>query len=473
MILNKVFDRFELYSPVTVMMRGILEYAMPTARLDEVFREHAVRQYEDELLFSTVVNTLALAVNGVRKSVNAAYQATKEDFSVSVTALYDKLQGIETQVSQAIVRDCGSRLGLVVRALNAQAPSLLKGYRVKILDGNHLAGTDHRIKETRTLHSSPLPGQALVVLDPQLRLVLDVFPCEDGYSQERLLLPAVLNTVEKDDLWMADRNFCTTGFLFELRDRQAGFLIRQHGTTLYGKTLRGHRRKVGRCKTGVVYEQHLEIHNPQESDPKRQSMTLRRITIELDKPTRNEESKLQLLTNVPEEAADAITLANLYRERWRIESAFQEIEQSLRSEINTLCYPKAALLAFSIALLTYNVISVLKAAMRSAHRNPSLLMELSGYYLAEEISATYWGMMIAIERQHWTTAFAHLTPLEMAEILKQLAKNVDLSRYKKHKRAPKKPPPKRTGGLRHKHVSTARLLEKRTKGLAKKSKVTA
>lgn len=461
MMLSKVFERFAQYSPVTVMMRGILEYTLPAERLDALFREHSQRQHEDKLLFSTVVNTLALAVNGVRKSVNAAYQASRDDFTVSVTALYDKLQGVETQVSQALVRDSAIRLAPVVRALGAPSPPLLKGYRVKILDGNHLAGTEHRLAETRTLHSSPLPGQALVVLDPQLRLMTDVFPCEDAYAQERRLLDEVLATVEPDDAWLADRNFCTTGFLFGLRDRQAAFVIRRHGSTLWGKQLIGPKRKVGRCETGTVYEQTLEIRNPQENDPQRQIFRLRQITVVLDEPTCDGETEIRLLTNIPPERADAIVLAELYRRRWTIESAFQEVEQALRSEINTLCYPKAALLAFCVALQTYNVVSVVKTSLRVAHRDPSLVTELSGYYLAEEIAATYWGMMIAIKPSHWTKAFAQLTAAELAELLKQLASKVDVRRFKKHKRGPKKPPPKRTGGLREKHVSTARLLEQR------------
>jgi len=52
MILGKIFDRFARFSPVTVMMRGLLEYVFPPSRLDELFREHAIDQYEDELLFS-------------------------------------------------------------------------------------------------------------------------------------------------------------------------------------------------------------------------------------------------------------------------------------------------------------------------------------------------------------------------------------------------------------------------------------
>ena len=461
MLLNKVFDRFARYSPVTVMMRGILEYALPPSRLDELFREHAEQQYEDELLFSTVVQTLALAVNGVRKSVNAAYQASREEFTVSVTALYDKLQGIETQVSQALIRETAVRLAPVVRALAAQSPPLLKGYRTKILDGNHLTGTDHRLAETRRLHSSPLPGQALVVLDPQLRLAIDVFPCEDAYAQERSLLEEALHTAEAGDLWLADRNFCTTGFLFGLRRRQAAFLIRQHGSTLWGKKLLGRRRKVGRSETGLVYEQSIEIGNPEEDDPQHRVMTLRRVTLVLDESTRDGEIEIHLLTNVPDEDADAITLAELYRQRWTIECAFQEVEQALRSEVNTLCYPKAALLAFCVALITYNVLSVLKAALRSAHRDPAPLIDLSGYYLAEEIAATYWGMMIAIEPKRWTEAFSQKSVVRLADLLKQLATSADVSRFKKRRRGPKHPPPKRTGGLREKHVSTARILAQR------------
>jgi IS4 transposase len=461
MILDKVFDRFARFSPVTLMMRGLLEYVFPASRLDELFRQHAVEQYEDELLFSTVVNTLGLAVNGVRSSVNASYLACREDFTVSVTAFYDKLQGVERQVSRAVVQESSMRLAPVIKQMRAALPPLLPGYHTKILDGNHLTGTEHRIAETRTLHSSPLPGQALVVLDPQLRLVLDVVPCEDAHAQERSLLQDILPSFEAGDLVIADRNFCCMRFVYGLRDRQAAFLIRQHASTLSHKRLLGKRKRVGRCSTGMVYEQELEIRDSREPDPEKQVMCLRRITVELDEPTRDGEKVIHLVTTIPADAADAITLAELYLRRWDIESAFQEIEQALRSEVDTLCYPKAALLAFCIALTTFNVLSTIKAAMRAAHRDPSLLQELSGYYLAEEISATYWGMTIAIEPSHWARQFAGLTVEEMAACLLHLAAQANPNRFKKRRRGPKKPPPPRSGGLREKHVSTQRLIEQR------------
>ena len=132
-------------------------------------RWHSTRM---KLLFSTVVQTLALAVNGVRSSVHAAYLANQEDFSVGVRSLYDKLQGVEPQVSRALVRESSERLAPVIKALAAELPSQLPGYRIKILDGNHLAATEHRIAETRVLNSAvarPRVGAArsAVAIDPR------------------------------------------------------------------------------------------------------------------------------------------------------------------------------------------------------------------------------------------------------------------------------------------------------------------
>ncbi len=39
----------------------------------------------------------------------------------------------------------------------------------------------------RAIGAVALPGKSLVVLDPELRLAINVFPCEDGHAQERSL----------------------------------------------------------------------------------------------------------------------------------------------------------------------------------------------------------------------------------------------------------------------------------------------
>jgi hypothetical protein len=190
-------------------------------------------------------------------------------------------------------------------------------------------------------------------------------------------------------------------------------------------------------------------------------MELRRITVKLDGSTRDGDREIHILTNLPDEAADAITVAELDRKRWTIENAFQELGQALRGEINTLCYPKAALLAFCIALYTFNVLSVLKHAMRAAYEDAAAIERVSGYYLAAGISAAYFGMMIAIPADKWTKAFAHLTPRQLATILRQLAENIRLDQFLKNMRGPKKPPPKRKSAKNAPHVSTKRLPDQR------------
>ena len=53
-----------------------------------------------------------------------------------------------------------------------------------------------------------------------------------------------------------------------------------------------------------------------------------------------------------------------------------------------------------MALVSYNVLSVVKAALRSVH-GVEAVEEVSGYYLADEIAGTHRGMMIAIPADEW------------------------------------------------------------------------
>ncbi len=95
---------------------------------------------------------------------------------------------------------------------------------------------------------------------------------------------------------------------------------------------------------------------------------------------------------------------------------------------------------FCLALLAYNAVSLIKAALRSAHGRKKINDEVSGYYVSLEIGRTYDGMMIAIPAQHWQ-CFRELSEREFAEALRELASSVKLSRYQKHPRGPRKSHP--------------------------------
>jgi hypothetical protein len=250
------------------------------------------------------------------------------------------------------------------------------------------------------------------------------------------------------------RNFCTTDFLFGIARRGGFFVIRQHASTLHW-TFLGKRRACGRIDTGKVYEQTIQATNDAG-----EILILRRVTVLLDQPTGNGETELHLLTNVPVKDARAKVIAELYRGRWTIETAFQELEATLNSEITTLGYPKAALFAFCVALVSYNVLSTLKAALRSVHGEAVVAEEVSGFYVADEIQMTHRGMMIAIPEDEWVV-FHDLTPVELADVLVRLARSVSLPKLRKHPRGPKKPKPKKQSGAKIKHVSTAKILDAR------------
>ena len=99
MLLGKRFEQFVEESPVSVMMRGIVEYAFDAKRLDEIFEESAEVQYTRELRFSTVADLMAEVVFDISPSIGAAYQANVDQMTVSRKSVYNKLNGIEPQIS--------------------------------------------------------------------------------------------------------------------------------------------------------------------------------------------------------------------------------------------------------------------------------------------------------------------------------------------------------------------------------------
>src|SRR5512133_45274 len=452
MILSDVFERFVEKEPISVMARTMMEVALAPAELNALFDSCSEQQYTRSLLFSSMVDLMGMVVSKVRPSVNAAYQRVKETLPVSLSAVYDKLNGLEPPVTSALVRHSAEKLEKVVIAMNGQMPPLLPGYRARIIDGNHLAATERRLKVLKRCKAGPLPGHSLVVLDPALMLATNMIPCEDGHAQERSLSPEILALVRQADVWIADRNFCTTGLLFGIAERDAFFIFRHHGNLPFEPV--GPLEKRGRTETGQVYEQAVSITNS-EGDV----LKLRRVVIQLDSPTRHGDPEMAILTNLPKRAADAESVSTVYRKRWTLETMFQSLTQMLEGELDTLGYPKAALFGFGVALATYNVLSTVQAALRAKYGSETVQEAVSAYYIALDVQDTHRGMVVCLDQSVWTH-LSQQSPKAIAKTMLGWAGHVDLTRYKRHPRGPKKPVPKRTRFVDKMHVSTARLLAK-------------
>ena len=170
------------------------------------------------------------------------------------------------------------------------------------------------------------------------------------------------------------------------------------------------------------------------------------------------------MTNLPRYKASSKRVARLYRKRWTLETAFQRLEAYFHSEINTLGYPKAALFGFCLALVAYNMLAVVLAALRGVHGERTIEQEVSLYYMTNELAATYQGMMIAIPEQEWRI-FGTMSTAEMVATLLVLAKKVLLRAFRKSLRGPKRPRLKHTENTKRSHVSTAKLLMNRKDNL--------
>ena len=447
MVFTEIFERFVKESPAVVIHRAMMERIFSPEKLDAVFHKAAEAQYERELLFSTLVDLTGQVVCRIRRSVHAAFVRERDRITVSIRALYDKLSHVEPCTSRALVRYTAGQVRELIDRLGGCCKPLLKGYQVRLLDGNHLAKTDHRLGVLRGTAAGALPGQTLVTLDPQYMIIDDIICCEDGHAQERSLVDQI--DVRRRDLFIDDRNFCTLRFLFRLLSGKAFFITRQHARMPW--TPLGRQRYIASCSTGRVYEQTIEIRDPET----RKVTNIRRITLKLNVPTRDGDMEIHLLSNLQSKIA-ALKIAELYRRRWTLEHAFNELTLHLRCEVNTLAYPKAALFAFAVAACSYNLLAAMKGALRGVHGEQVLATKVSNFFITDEISGTYRGMMIALPPENWVV-FQTMSLAAFVAQLRRWARAADLDNYPKHPRGPKKPK-RKLANAQFQHVSTAKLL---------------
>jgi len=150
---------------------------------------------------------------------------------------------------------------------------------------------------------------------------------------------------------------------------------------------------------------------------------------------------------------------------------FQRLQAVLHSEVSTLGQPRAALLAFSVAVVAYNVLAVVQAtldaeaAQAAASATPNTEpVPLSLYYVAHTVREHYRGLLIAVAPAVWATD-ERQTPAALAATLRQIATHVRLEAFRKHRRGPSGPRQKGYAPRAdvQRHVATARVLAEQKK----------
>jgi len=137
MALDAILERFEKRSPLTVMVQLVMQRALSREWLEEVFERNRDKQYTRELLFSTVVDLMAVVALGFKKSLHAAARASTR-LEVSLAALYDKVKRTEPEVVRALVRGSAEKLSPVVKLMKEKRTPWAAGYRVRAEASPHL-----------------------------------------------------------------------------------------------------------------------------------------------------------------------------------------------------------------------------------------------------------------------------------------------------------------------------------------------
>jgi hypothetical protein len=447
---EEILARFTAKWPMAVAVAQAGTHLLARGPLDQLFTDTATTQYAQQITFSSMVHLMGDVVLGAKPHVSASYKARRAQLGASLSAVYEKLKHTEPTTSAALVTHVSSRARAVMAAWKPPFEPLLPGYRVRILDGNHQACTDRRLKVARASVAGPRPSMAVVVYEPQWDLPVLMVPSEDAYTQERALAPQVLTIAEEGDCWLGDRNFCTTTFLCGFTRRRAKYLVREHGNAPVRS--RSAWRKVSADANGIVEEQEAVLVDEDGTE-----WPVRRIRVLLTKPTRDGEQELRLLSTVPSEHATATQLAALYRQRWQLETAFARLEKLLNCELKTLGHPRAALFAFAVGLAAYALVSVLQAALNEAH-GAGTSEKLSWYWITQESEKTSEEVREMVGEKI-VAGWGKAKPADLAAALLRIAQALDVRAYfKVVKKKPTQPAAKRTRFKDRPHVSTHRLL---------------
>jgi hypothetical protein len=444
---SKLLNAFLKKCPFAVLtqaaMRGVI-----ADEFDQVFEDNRSQQYERTLAFSAMATAVADVVLRFADNFRQAYATHKENLRVSLTSFYNKINATELQISEAIVARSAERAAQMQDQLGFRPWEVLPGHRVYALDGNHLPESQKRLKALRQLHDAPLPGTVVARFDLQRQLFDRAYLLADAHAQESTTLDGALEDLQPGDVVMADRHYCILGFLLAANQKGVHFVIRQHGR--FKGVLVGERRKIGRIPTGMVYEQVIKTSSAADA------LVMRRITVELDEPTRDGDRVIHLLTNLPARVS-ALSIAKGYRHRWEEETGFYYLTTTLTCELSSVSDPQAALFLFCMAMMAFNIRQVVFAALYAEH-NEELVNEVSHHALSVEVARFTDGMLVVLDDVFWQRLLGSTTA-DIVETLRMCSRQIDLKRYRKSRRGPKqkvlKPPRTRPKT----HVSTAKILK--------------
>lgn len=393
--------------PLAQGMIELFDHVLDDALCDEVFNAHRGRCYEDALTFPTLVRVVrdALVLHGgsANRAIGDAVDADR--LGAAPSGVYRKLANLPPALSQALLRRGTARLAALAAADDGAARRALAAcfddLDVVVIDGKQLKKAAKRLLSTRAYTSGSLLGaKLLVALSLRSGLAVAANASEDGERNDVPLVGGLLEQMQvlrgggvaaaataRPFLFVADRQFADLN-LPELFTRGGDhFLLRcQKSLTFEPDPSRPARSGVD--EAGRAFTQAWGwVGSAEDQRQRRRRRYVRRIT--LPRPDENDDDVILITDLLDESAYPAAALLGLYRLRWTIEQAFQQVTEVFALARLIGSSPRGIIFQGALCLLIYNMTLTIKGYVATAGRQEASAVSTENlfYDLSRELIA--------------------------------------------------------------------------------------
>jgi hypothetical protein len=379
--------------PLAQGMIELFDHVLDDDLCGEVFDAHRGRCYEDELTFPTLVRVIrdALVLHGgsANRAILDAVEAGR--LGAAPSGVYRKLSNLPPALSQALLSRGTARLAPLAAAAGASRvlAACFDDLDVIVIDGKQLKKAAKRLLSTRAYSSGSLLGaKLLVALSLRSGLAVAMNASEDGERNDVPLVGGLLEQMQmlraaaatttavatattdaapapaRPFLFVADRQFADLNLPALFTKDGDHFLLRCQKTL----TFQGDPSRPAQCgvdEAGRAFTQAWGwIGGTEDQRQRRRRRYVRRIT--LPRPDQKDDDIILITDLLEESAYPAADLLGLYRLRWNIEQAFQQVTEVFALAKLIGCTPRGIIFQGALCLLIYNLTLTIKGYVAGA-----------------------------------------------------------------------------------------------------------
>lgn len=431
--------------PLAEAVLTVWRYVASEERLQTLFDRHRGRSYERSISFATLVRLIADALVEHGGSGNQSFSRADEAGELEATprAVYGKLGRLPVGLSVAFL----SELSAASRELfpseaSREPPAGLEGFAVVTIDGKAVKRVARRLKPIRSAPGGVVGGKALVATERSAGLVVAMAADPDGDANDARLVPDLLPRVRErfntPVLWVADRAYCLPLQLSRFAAQGDAFVLRYNAKSVFT-------RDASHPLTESTDDEDRAITDERGwlgREKNKHRRYVRRVTLH-----REGSDDVAVVTDQME--APAITLLELYRERWGIERMFQQVTEVFGLEKLIGGRPEATIFQLAFCLLLYNQTQLIRSYVVKHQELEEENVSLEQLFTDARRQLTAWAVVLG------NIDLPKRSAAQTRRRLGALLRNQWSDRWVKAIRRPSKPPDRKPKQV---HASAYRLL---------------